>query len=87
MPSTKGPGGAECEPVCAQVDKKANGILACSKNIVTSRTRLYLALVMLYLKPSVQFQACHYKKDIEALDCAQGRATELDLEHKSHGEQ
>ncbi|RMC00277.1 hypothetical protein DUI87_22884 [Hirundo rustica rustica] len=76
MPGTKGPGGAECEPGCAQVDKKASGILACSENSVTSRTRLYSALVMLYVEPGVQFQACHYKKDIEVLEHVQKKAGE-----------
>ncbi|KAK4824288.1 hypothetical protein QYF61_013033 [Mycteria americana] len=59
---------------CAQVAKKANGILACIKNSAASRTR--------------EFWAPHYKRDIEGLERVQRRATKLvkGLEHKSDGE-
>ncbi|KAK4824312.1 hypothetical protein QYF61_013057 [Mycteria americana] len=61
---------------CAQVAKKANGILACMRNSVASRTRE--VIVPLYLALG----------DIEGLERVQRRATKLvkDLEQKSDEE-
>lgn len=85
---------AEHEPVCCQVVRKANSILACIITIVTSRSRavsipLYLVLVRLHAESGVHFWAPNDKKELEVLQRIEKRGRNLvkSLEHSWDGEQ
>ncbi|KAF4795620.1 hypothetical protein TURU_091606 [Turdus rufiventris] len=73
---------AEHDPVCAHVDKKAEGSLACVRNSVASRTRAGIVpLYSVLLRP--------YLTTVKTLSHVQKSAVEVGkgLDHKSYEEQ
>ncbi|KAJ7404467.1 hypothetical protein WISP_145222 [Willisornis vidua] len=79
---------------CFQVAKKAHGILAWSRNSVTSSTRevivpLYSALIRSHLESCAQFWAPQFRNDIEVPVACPEKAMELvkGLKHRSYEEQ
>ncbi|KAJ7405351.1 hypothetical protein WISP_140073 [Willisornis vidua] len=83
---------AEHRAVCAQLAKKASGILACMRNSVASRTRGVIIPCTDTGEATPQILCpvlgLHDRKDIEVLERVQKRAVELGkgLEHKSDEE-
>ncbi|GAB0182190.1 hypothetical protein GRJ2_000684300 [Grus japonensis] len=76
---------------CALAGQKANCVLGCIKNSVTSRSKevillFYFALVRPHLEYCVQLWGPQYRRDIELLEQVQRRAMQMirGLEHLSY---